>query len=199
MLYSEIPELNLKPHYTTWILPRTYDIDQGIRNKPLAEWSKQFCNEGTFLDLNAGFGEMALVVASSVVKVWAVEKNHEAYLALCGNIFLNNWTNVITPFTSVDDIPTLPIDLSLIYGKIEEVEKLLVRLFYSLDPPSSSSPTVVGGPSSLLEKKKPTMIIQGNKQEIEIFSNKLATPTKGSLYQVLPIDNYEDYWLLRPK
>jgi hypothetical protein len=174
MIYSPSPELQYKPHFTTWILDPKYDLTEGIRNSALAEWTKQFCKDGVVLDLNAGYGELALTVAEVASKVVVVEANREVYYALCGNIFLNNWCPRITAYNYIGDL-NLNFIPRFVNAKIEQLQGAAI--------------------TALLEKHVPTVLVQGEKTEVETYFSHIATPLAGQLYKVIPVQDCPDFWL----
>ena len=67
-----------------------YYMDNGLFEKNLIEWCKQFCTpSGVFLDIGGHTGTYALNLAANVNSVHVFEPQRATYYALCGGIALS--------------------------------------------------------------------------------------------------------------
>jgi FkbM family methyltransferase len=83
----------------TYILPTnniTYYLHNGLFEKRLIEWCKQFCNKDKiFLDIGAHTGTYSIPLSFFSKEVYAFEPQRDTYYALCGSVSLSNLKNVI--------------------------------------------------------------------------------------------------------
>lgn len=81
-----------------YILPRNnmeYYKNNGLFEKYLIEWSKQFCNkEQNILDIGAHTGTYAISLANHCKHVYAFEPQKMTYYSLCGSVALSNINNI---------------------------------------------------------------------------------------------------------
>jgi FkbM family methyltransferase len=84
---------------TVYILPKNninYYISNGLFEKSLIEWCKQFCKkEQNMLDIGAHSGTYAISLAEYCNKVYAFEPQQMTFYSLCGSVALSNIKNVI--------------------------------------------------------------------------------------------------------
>ena len=82
----------------SYILPKSninYYIENGLFEKNLIEWCKNFCNKNkNMLDIGAHTGTYTVSLAQYCNHVYAFEPQKMTYYALCGSIALSNLTNV---------------------------------------------------------------------------------------------------------
>ena len=82
----------------SYILPQTnlkYHIDNGLFEKHLIDWSKQFCSrDKTFLDIGAHTGTYSIYLAPYSKQVISFEPQKMTYYALCGSVALSSLYNV---------------------------------------------------------------------------------------------------------
>ena len=88
----------------------------GIPEKTLIEWAKQFGDKTkTFIDCGAHMGSYSILLADDFKEVHAFEAQRRTYFQLCGNIFINEKTNIhpynvaITDKVRSNEIVTLSI------------------------------------------------------------------------------------------
>ena len=81
-----------------YILPYNnldYYKTNGLFEKGLIEWSKQFCSsDKNILDIGAHTGTYAISLAHLCNKVYAFEPQQMTYYALCGSVALSNIKNI---------------------------------------------------------------------------------------------------------
>jgi FkbM family methyltransferase len=81
-----------------YILPKNninYYIDNGLFEKNLIEWCKQFCNKDkNILDIGAHSGTYTISLADYCKHVYSFEPQKMTYYSLCGGVALSNITNV---------------------------------------------------------------------------------------------------------
>ena len=78
----------------------------GVPEKPIIEWAKKFGDkEKLFIDCGAHMGAYSILLADSFKKVYAFEAQRRTYWQLCGNIFLNEKTNIVPMRVAVTDAP----------------------------------------------------------------------------------------------
>jgi FkbM family methyltransferase len=82
----------------TFILPKNninYYINNGLFEKNLISWSKQFCSKGkNMLDIGAHSGTYTISLAENCNHVYAFEPQKMTYYSLCGSVALSNLKNV---------------------------------------------------------------------------------------------------------
>jgi len=81
-----------------YILPKnnaTYYIGNGLFEKGLIEWCKQFCKKDkNILDIGAHSGTYTISLADYCNKVYAFEPQQMTFYSLCGSVALSNIRNV---------------------------------------------------------------------------------------------------------
>ena len=81
-----------------YILPYNnidYYKNNGLFEKGLIEWSKQFCSKDkNMLDIGAHTGTYSISLAHLCNKVYAFEPQQLTYYALCGSVALSNIQNI---------------------------------------------------------------------------------------------------------
>jgi FkbM family methyltransferase len=81
-----------------YILPRNLREDyvrDGLFEKHLIEWCKQFCNpEKNMLDIGAHTGTYSLSLCDCFKNVYSFEPQRMTYYALCGSVVLSNKSNI---------------------------------------------------------------------------------------------------------
>lgn len=127
-----------------YILPKNninYYINNGLFEKGLIEWCKQFCKKDkNMLDIGAHSGTYTISLAEYCNKVYAFEPQQMTYYSLCGSVALSNIRNVVC--------------LNYGLGTTEQVGKQLLNIV-SLD----------GGGSTLHKDNKNNVL---DTEEIEI-------------------------------
>ena len=77
----------------------------GVPELPIIEWAKQFSDKTKlFIDCGAHMGAYSILLADSFKEVHAFEAQRRTYNQLCGNIFINEKTNVFTYNLAVTDL-----------------------------------------------------------------------------------------------
>lgn len=81
-----------------YILPKNnanYYISNGLFEKNLIEWCKQFCKKDqNMLDIGAHSGTYTISLADYCNKVYAFEPQQMTFYSLCGSVALSNIRNV---------------------------------------------------------------------------------------------------------
>lgn len=110
-----------------YILPKNninYYINNGLFEKNLIEWCKQFCKKDkNILDIGAHSGTYSISLAEYCNKIYAFEPHRMTFYSLCGSIALSNIENVIC--------------LNYGLGTIEQAGKQMLNII-SLDGGGSS-------------------------------------------------------------
>jgi FkbM family methyltransferase len=91
---NQIIDLNTK----TYILPKnnfTYYLNNGLFEKNLIEWVKQFCNKDkNMLDIGAHSGTYSISLAEHCNHIYSFEPQKMTYYSLCGSVVLSNIKNI---------------------------------------------------------------------------------------------------------
>lgn len=76
----------------------SYILQNGIFEKELIEYCKNnlCCKDRVFLDLGAHIGTYTLNLAHAFSHIYAFEAQKNTYYMLCGNVVLNNLTDLVT-------------------------------------------------------------------------------------------------------
>ena len=81
-----------------YILPKNlinYYVNNGLFEKNLIEWCKQFCKKDkNMLDIGAHTGTYSISLSDYCNKVYAFEPQKMTYYALCGSVGLSNIKNI---------------------------------------------------------------------------------------------------------
>jgi FkbM family methyltransferase len=89
---------NINQIKNLYILPYNnidYYKNNGLFEKGLIEWSKQFCSsDKNMLDIGAHTGTYSISLAHLCNKVYAFEPQQMTYYALCGSVALSNIQNI---------------------------------------------------------------------------------------------------------
>ncbi len=76
----------------------------GIPEKPLIDWAKQFGDKNKiFIDCGAHMGSYSILLADHFKEVFAFEAQRRTYYQLCGNIFINEKSNITPHHIAVTD------------------------------------------------------------------------------------------------
>lgn len=90
--------VSLNSNSKTFILPKnniSYYISNGLFEKNLIEWCKQFCSKDkNMLDIGAHSGTYTISLADNCKHTYAFEPQKMTYYSLCGSVALSNLTNV---------------------------------------------------------------------------------------------------------
>lgn len=82
-----------------YILPKNninYYINNGLFEKGLIEWCKQFCKKDrNILDIGAHTGTYTISLAEYCNKIYAFEPQQMTFYSLCGSVALSNIKNVV--------------------------------------------------------------------------------------------------------
>jgi FkbM family methyltransferase len=105
-----------------YILPKNninYYINNGLFEKNLIEWCKQFCKrDQNILDIGAHSGTYSISLAEYCNKVYSFEPQQMTFYSLCGSVALSNIKNIIC--------------LNIGLGETEQVGKQILNIV-SLD------------------------------------------------------------------
>jgi FkbM family methyltransferase len=76
----------------------------GIPEKNLIDWARQFSDKTkNFIDCGAHMGAYSVLLADGFKEVLAFEAQRRTYFQLCGNIFINEKTNITPRHIAVTD------------------------------------------------------------------------------------------------
>jgi len=76
----------------------------GIPEKHLIDWAKRFADKNkVFIDCGAHMGSYSILLADNFKEVLAFEAQRRTFFQLCGNIFINEKTNITPRHVAVTD------------------------------------------------------------------------------------------------
>ena len=76
----------------------------GIPERHLIDWAKRFADKTkVFIDCGALMGSYSILLADHFKEVLAFEAQRRTFYQLCGNIFINEKTNIIPKHTAITD------------------------------------------------------------------------------------------------
>jgi FkbM family methyltransferase len=90
--------ITLSEKVNVYILPENnleYYNKNGLFEKSLIEWCKQFCSKDkVFLDIGAHTGTYSISLSEKSKKVYSFEPQRMTYYSLCGSVALSNIKNI---------------------------------------------------------------------------------------------------------
>lgn len=94
---NQIVHLNSKKTYLLPEIDIDYYYQNGLFERRLIEWCKQFCRKDKiFLDIGAHTGTYSISLSSLCKEVHAFEPQRMTYYALCGSVALSSCENIYT-------------------------------------------------------------------------------------------------------
>ena len=203
-----------------YILPYNnlnYYKSNGLFEKGLIEWSKQFCSsDKNMLDIGAHTGTYAISLAHLCNKVYAFEPQQMTYYALCGSVALSNIQNINClkyGLGSSDQVGIQTLNIvsddgggSTLHGgngsggnilKTENIEvKTLDRFnitnigFIKMDVEDNELNVLQGALITLKNSNYPNILFESN-----TYNEKLFNFLKELKYNIIPISGFNNMFL----
>jgi len=209
---NQLVFLNSKASY---ILPANnlpYYIQHGLFEKGLIQWCKQFCKQGTILDIGAHTGTYSIALASHAAKVHSFEPQKMTYYALCGSIALSNAKNVTAHNVALGapdqvGIQTLNIrsndgggsSLQTFADPVLAQEQVEVRTldsynfqnigFIKMDVEDNELNVLKGATQTIKQNNYPTILFESNHENKPLFSYIINELGYGNIIQVNGVSN----------
>ena len=201
----------------TYILPKnniTYYINNGLFEKNLIEWCKQFCNKNqNILDIGAHSGTYSISLANYCKNVYAFEPQRMTYYSLCGSVALSNIKNVICLNTGLGSIEQCGKQLLKIISadgggsslhnnnnNVLEVEEIEVRTldsfnidnisFIKIDVEDNELQVLLHSQETLKRSNYPKILFEMNTSNKELIDF-----LKGNEYDIITINSYNNMFL----
>lgn len=203
-----------------YILPKNLIqcyISNGLFEKTLIDWSKQYCNPNSvFLDIGAHTGTYSISLAKYCKQVYSFEPQEMTFYALCGSVALSGIRNIkcinaglgapgqVGPQTLKIISPDgggSTLHASTITKVLAEEEIQIKTLddygitnvsFIKMDVEGNELQVLQGAVKTLTANGLPTIIFEENVKNIalEKFLTELG-------YKILPITNYPNMFLAK--
>ena len=198
-------------------------IKHGLFEKSLIEWSKQFCNKDkNVLDIGAHAGTYSMHLSEHCKTVYAFECQRRTYYQLCGNISINNFSNIVAHnvalsgpenknkeltlrIISDDGGGSSILDLPINQKKLSE-EKVICKTldsfdishisFIKIDVEGSELDVIRGAVQTLKRNKYPPILFEAWPDEWYIVKKKELFDYFEFLgYKINPINGYPQMFL----
>jgi FkbM family methyltransferase len=215
---NQLVFLNSKASY---ILPANnlpYYIQHGLFEKGLIQWCKQFCKQGTILDIGAHTGTYSIALAPHASSVHSFEPQKMTYYALCGSIALSNSQNVTAHNVALgapDQVGKMTLNIrshdgggSSLQSFADPViaqEQVEVRTldsynfrnitFIKMDVEDNELNVLKGAAQTIKQNNYPTIIFESNHENQRLFSYIIDTLGYGA---ILPINGVSNMFLTDP-
>jgi FkbM family methyltransferase len=200
-----------------YILPKinmTYYTENGLFEKSLIEWCKQFCEKDkNILDIGAHSGTYTISLADYCNRAYAFEPQKMTYYSLCGSVALSNLRNVeclnfglgseeqvgeqTLNIVSLDGGgSTLHADHTPILNKETIVVKTLDSFqienvsFIKMDVENNELQVLMGSQNTLKRSNYPKILFEMNETNRE-----LTGFLENIYYQIIPINGYSNMFL----
>jgi FkbM family methyltransferase len=215
---NQLVFLNSKASY---ILPANnlpYFIQHGLFEKGLIQWCKQFCKQGTILDIGAHTGTYSIALAPHAANVHSFEPQKMTFYALCGSIALSNAKNVTAHNVALgapDQVGKMTLNIrshdgggSSLQSFTDPVlaqEQVEVRTldsynfrnitFIKMDVEDNELNVLKGATQTIKQNNYPTIIFESNQENKPLFSYIIDTLGYGA---ILPISGVNNMFLTEP-
>jgi FkbM family methyltransferase len=205
-----------------YILPKNNMHDyilNGLYEKNLIEWCKQFCSKDkNMLDIGAHSGTYTISLADNCKHVYSFEPQQMTYYALCGSVALSNIKNVTCinyGLGSVDQIGKQRLNIVSLDGggssihndnnnNILKTEEIEIRTldsfnldnigFIKLDVEENEYQTLQSALNTLKKSNYPIILF-----EMNTINNELIEFLKNLNYDIINISNYSNMYLASNK
>jgi hypothetical protein len=204
-----------------YILPKNNMHDyilNGLYEKNLIEWCKQFCSkEKNMLDIGAHSGTYTISLADNCNHVYSFEPQQMTYYALCGSVALSNIKNVTCincGLGSVEQIGKQRLNIVSLDGggssihnnnnNILKTEEIEIRTldsfnldnigFIKIDVEENEYQTLQSSLNTLKKSNYPTILF-----EMNTINNELIEFLKNLNYDIIDISNYSNMYLASNK
>lgn len=204
-----------------YILPANnlpYYIEHGLFEKGLIQWCKQFCKQGTILDIGAHTGTYSIALAGHADMVHSFEPQRMTYYALCGSIALSNARHITAHNIALgapDQTGTQTLNIrshdgggSSLQSFTDPVlaqEQVEVRTldsynfrnitFIKMDVEDNELNVLKGATQTIKQNNHPTIIFESNHENKPLFSYIIDTLGYGA---ILPINGVNNMFLTEP-
>ena len=201
-----------------YILPKNninYYIDNGLFEKNLIEWCKQFCSKDkNILDIGAHSGTYTISLADYCKHVYSFEPQQMTYYSLCGGIALSNITNVTcinVGLGSEEQVGIKNLNIISLDGggstlhndnnntilKIEEIEIRTLDSFnidnigfIKIDVEDNELQVLMYSQNTLKKSNYPTILFEMNNENINLINF-----LKSLKYDIIKINNCNNMFL----
>jgi FkbM family methyltransferase len=205
-----------------YILPKNNMHDyilNGLYEKNLIEWCKQFCSKDkNMLDIGAHSGTYTISLADNCKHVYSFEPQQMTYYALCGSVALSNIKNVTCinyGLGSLDQIGKQRLNIVSLDGggssihndnnnNILKTEEIEIRTldsfnldnigFIKLDVEENEYQTLQSALNTLKKSNYPIILF-----EMNTINNELIEFLKNLNYDIINISNYSNMYLASNK
>jgi len=197
----------------------SYYITNGLFEKDLIEWAKQFCSKDkNMLDIGAHSGTYSISLADDCKHIYAFEPQKMTYYSLCGSIALSNITNVTCinyglgsdeqTGTKILNIVSLDGGGSTLHQNANQIlatEEIQIRTldsfyydnigFIKMDVEENELFVLQGAQDTLQRSNYPTILFESNNTNTELFQY-----LKNLNYDIIQISgNYTNMYLANYK
>jgi FkbM family methyltransferase len=193
-------------------------ILNGLYEKNLIEWCKQFCSKDkNMLDIGAHSGTYTISLADNCKHVYSFEPQQMTYYALCGSVVLSNIKNVTCinyGLGSVEQIGKQRLNIVSLDGggssihnnnnNILKTEEIEIRTldsfnldnigFIKIDVEENEYQTLQYSLKTLKKSNYPTILF-----EMNTINNKLIEFLKNLNYDIINISNCSNMYLASNK
>ena len=216
--HNQIVYPNSKASY---ILPANnlpYYAEHGLFEKGLIQWCKQFCKQGTVLDIGAHTGTYSIALASHAAKIHSFEPQKMTFYALCGSIALSNTQNITAHNIALgapDQVGTMTLNIRSHDGggsslqpfadPVLAQEQVEVRTldsynfrnitFIKMDVEDNELNVLKGATQTIKQNNYPTIIFESNQENKPLFSYIIDTLGYGN---IIPIGGTNNMFLTEP-
>ncbi len=227
-LFTPNPWVNIKIQSPSYLLSESMNsmfTRCGVPEQGLLDWTKQYIQpDSVVLDIGAHIGTYTITLAPLCQQVHSFECQKMTYMALCGNIFINNLTNV-TPWntaigseigtatlnsnspdggsSSIKDLPTHTKE-TIIHSETVKVTTVDTLEFPKVDfmkiDVEGAELDVLMGATETIMRCKPTMMLEVWPDDWYEKKRKLIFNyiEKVLHYKIIDIGNYPYMKLLQP-
>lgn len=208
--------VSLGQHQTVYILPKnnmTYYMNNGLFEKSLIEWTKQFCSkEKIMLDIGAHTGTYAISLADHCKQVYAFEPQKMTYYALCGGVALSNIRNITcvnSGLGSEEQIGSQTLHIVSLDGggsslsssdSVFQTESIEIKTldsynlehvgFIKIDVEGNELSALRGALATLRKSNYPTILFEMNTEQKDLLDF-----LRGLNYAIVPVNNCGNMFL----
>jgi FkbM family methyltransferase len=204
-----------------YILPKNnmnYYIQNGLFEKNLMEWCRQFCKKDkNMLDIGAHSGTYTISLAENCKHVYSFEPQKMTYYSLCGSIALSNIKNVTCinfGLGSLEQVGKQTLNIVSLDGggstlhtnnnNILKTEEIEVRTldsfnidnigFIKIDVEENELQVLLSGENTLKMSNYPKILF-----EMNVENKELINFLKGINYNIININGYNNMFLATNK
>jgi FkbM family methyltransferase len=178
-----------------YILPSNninYYITNGLFEKHLIEWCKQYCSKDkNILDIGAHSGTYSISLSDYCNNIYAFEPQKMTYYSLCGSVVLSNIKNINCinfGLGSIEQVGKQQLKICSIDGggsslhnnnNILEIEEIEIRTldsfnieninFIKIDVEDNELQVLLGAKNTLIKSNYPKILFEMNNKNIELI------------------------------